>query len=130
MSKKLVDGDSFLFPLYAGQNREHLWVVLTTPDADHQCAIVSISTLRDYSDTTTILNAGEHEFIRHKSFVFYAKAKLIYANEFEQQFVDGFAKMSSKMNRGTLNRIKEGVFESKFTPNKVKRFCQGSIRLD
>ena len=130
MSIELVDGDCFLFPLYPGKNSEHLWVVLTSPDAGSECAIVCISTLRQKSDNTTILNGGEHEFIRHKSFVFYANAKLIFMHQFEKYFADGYAKIASKIDRTTLNRMKDDLFKSKFTPNNVKRFCQMRIVID
>ncbi|MBN1997558.1 hypothetical protein JW935_08405 [candidate division KSB1 bacterium] len=130
MSENLNDGDSFLFPIYPGQNQEHLWIVLNTPDDDNECVIVSISTLRDNTkDKTVILECGEHKFIKDKSFVAYHKAQIINAVEFCSYFKSGIARLSNKINIDTLNRIKKGIFNSKFTPNKVRRFCQFSIRF-
>ncbi len=61
-----------------GQNTEHLWVLITQADpATGEAIMVNITTQRPHSDTTTILVAGEHPFVRNPSVVFYADARMV-----------------------------------------------------
>jgi len=56
-------GDTFLMPAPGGRATPHLWIVITTPDAvTRQCAIVSVTTLRNSKDQTIILRPGDHPF--------------------------------------------------------------------
>src|SRR2546421_8813104 len=70
-------GDTFLMPAPGGQVTPHLWIVITQPDPQtHECAIVSVTTLRNSKDQTVILRVGDHCFIRHDSTIFYGDAML------------------------------------------------------
>ena len=65
-------GDTFLMPAPGGRAVPHLWIVVTTRDAaTGECAIVSVTTLRNSKDQTIILRPGDHPFIRHDSTIFY-----------------------------------------------------------
>ena len=65
--------------LKPGQQTEHLWVLITSVDPKSgQALMVNITTRRPHSpDTTTILNVGDHPFIKNPSVVFYADARLV-----------------------------------------------------
>ena len=59
-----------------GQQTEHLWVLVTRAHPDNgQAIMVNITTLRERSDTTTVLGVGDHPFITRPSVVFYADAR-------------------------------------------------------
>ena len=63
-------GDSFMLPK-PGQDTEHLWVLITRPNPQtHTTIMVNVTTQRPHSDTTTILNAGEHPFVQKPSVIF------------------------------------------------------------
>ena len=61
-----------------GRENEHLWVLITNPDPRTQEAImVNVTTQRPHSDTTTILNVGDHPFIQKPSVIFYADTRTV-----------------------------------------------------
>jgi hypothetical protein len=69
-------GGSFMLPK-PGQDAEHLWVLITGPDpATHEAIMVNITTQRPHSDTSTMLNSGDHPFIQRPSVVFYSDARI------------------------------------------------------
>ena len=72
----LTCGDTFLIPK-RGKDIEHLWIVITEPDADGNAVCVSVTAKRSYSDTTVVLSAGEHPFIKHESAIHYADARIL-----------------------------------------------------
>jgi len=46
-------GDTFLMPAPGGAATPHLWIIITQPDPiTHECAIVSVTTLRNSKDQT------------------------------------------------------------------------------
>jgi hypothetical protein len=62
-------GDSWMLPK-PGQETEHLWVLITRPDpASREAIMINVTTQRPHSDTTTVLNRGEHPFIQRPSVV-------------------------------------------------------------
>lgn len=70
-------GDSFMLPK-PGHETEHLWVLNTKPDpATHEAIMVSVTTQRPHSDTTTILHVGDHPFVRKPSVIHYADARVV-----------------------------------------------------
>ena len=70
-------GDTFVLPK-PGQETEHLWVLITNPDpVTHEALMVNVTTQRPHSDTTTILNVGDHQFVQKPSVIFYADARAV-----------------------------------------------------
>ncbi len=56
-------GDTFL-PI-SEEDVTHLWIVITEPDASGLVAIVSLTTRRNNSDETCLIQMGDHPFVRH-----------------------------------------------------------------
>jgi CTP:molybdopterin cytidylyltransferase MocA len=69
-------GDTFLLPK-SSSDTEHLWIVITEPDANGQSVCVNITTRQSYSETTVILKAGDHPFVTHESVIFYTDARIV-----------------------------------------------------
>jgi hypothetical protein len=70
-------GDSFMLPK-PGHDTEHLWVLITNPDPEsYEAIMVNITTQRPHSDKTTVLDSGEHPFIKQPSVVFYSDARTV-----------------------------------------------------
>ncbi len=68
-------GDTFLLPKSSNET-EHLWIVVAEIDAAAGKAIcVSVTTQRNYSDSTCVLNAGDHPFVNRPSVIFYQDAR-------------------------------------------------------
>jgi hypothetical protein len=113
-------GDSFMLPK-PGQETEHLWVLITNPDpATHEAIMVNVTTLRPHSDTTTILNAGDHPFVQKSSVVFYADARMADTGLLDEAVRRGACDAHAPFQAAVIRRIQAGVALSPLTPKKIK----------
>ncbi len=101
----------------------HLHVVCTDPCVNGNQIIVSITSwTNDLCDGTCILRAHEHEFLRHKSYVFYRKARIEAATTLDNGVQQGLFEPREAMNAQTFLRIRNGICRSIQTPRKVKQY--------
>ena len=115
-------GDTFLMPAPGGAATPHLWIIVTQPDPQTQeCAIVSVTTLRNSKDQTVILRVGDHPFIRHDSTIFYGDAMIVDARRLEAEIAAGLALVREKCSPTTLKLVQDGVAVSPFTRPKILR---------
>ena len=86
--------------------------------------LVNLSSVREGVpyDTTCVLDAGEHEFIRHPSFVFYRNARIEPESHVLQLVEQGLFKPHVAVSAEVLQRIKSGLFASPHTKREFKRF--------
>jgi hypothetical protein len=113
-------GDSFMLPK-PGQDTEHLWVLITWPDPETLEAImVNITTQRPHSDTTTILDAGDHPFIQRPSVVFYSDARIVDTRLLDQAVQRGACRAHAAFSPAVLARIQAGVGASMLTPKRIQ----------
>lgn len=102
-------------------NRSHLHVVCNDTDANGENLIVSISTYsNNYCDGTCILQAHEHDWLRHESYVFYRKARIVRAQTLERGIEEFLIRPQADMNQQVFLRVKNGICRSLQTPRKVK----------
>jgi hypothetical protein len=114
-----------LFLTSRGNPKKHLHVVLNDPSgAPPTVAVVSLSTALK-ADSTVVLNAGDHSFIREETFVVYAWAKVLLESELEEIIL---ADMSLKHRHDCspvlLERLRKGVFSSPFSTPKFQEYCR------
>lgn len=122
-------GDTFLMPAPGGAATPHLWIVVTQPDPQtHECAIVSVTTLRNSKDQTVLLRVGDHPFIRHDSTIFYGDAMIVDARRLEAEIAAGLALVRERCPSTTLKLVQDGVVASPFTRPKILRFCRDHWR--
>ncbi|MEI8309896.1 MAG: hypothetical protein WCH98_03980 [Verrucomicrobiota bacterium] len=113
-------GDTFILPK-PGQDTEHLWVLITQADpVTGEGIMVNITTQRPHSDTTTILGAGEHPFIRKPSVVFYADARMVGTELLDRAIQSGSYRANAPFAASVLARIQAGIALSPMTPRKIK----------
>ena len=113
-------GDTFLLPK-PGDDIEHLWVLITAADpTTHNAIMLNVTTRRPHSDSTTVLNPGDHPFVHKPSVIFYADARIVDVRLLDQLVKQGSFKSHAPFDRGVLTRIQNGVQQSRFTPNKIK----------
>ncbi len=104
-----------------GQETEHLWVLITRPDpASREAIMVNVTTQRPHSDTTTVLNRGDHPFIQRPSVVLYADARTVDTHLLDQAVASGSFRAHTAFSGPILGRIQAGVHTSPFTPKKIK----------
>lgn len=119
----LKAGQTILLPK-PGQDTAHLWVVVVSVnEKTNETVIVNLTTQRTHSDTTVVLQKGEHPFVQHPTVVHYIDARIIDAKQLERAIEAGTFRSHSDCTQATLQRIQEGLFTSPFTPQKVKLFA-------
>ncbi len=109
-----------------GLIQAHLFVVVLEPqEHTNTTIIVNIETLRSRKqDQTTVLRAGEHEFITSDSFVNYRRARIVSADDLDRLIEEGEAKVKPAVDSKVLERICDGVLRSPFIPLEVAEMYQ------
>jgi len=120
-------GDSFMLPK-PGQETEHLWVLITNPDpATHEAIMVNVTTQRPHSETTTILNPGDHPFVQKPSVISYADARKVDVRLLDDSVRRGSFRAHVRFQSAVLKRIQDGVLKSALTPKKIKDAYSAAI---
>lgn len=105
-------------------NRKHLHVVCNDPDEDGNVLVVGVcSVTAAPHDTTCILQAHEHEWLRHPSFVFYARARMVSEKSLDAGVAKRLMEVRDDVNGQTFLRVKNGICRSPFTPRKIKQYA-------
>lgn len=104
----------------------HLWVVITNPEGSPpEVAAVNLTGHKDGADETVIINVGEHPFITKKTVVKYAAAGVVQAERIERAIEDDLSlPHRTPCSPELLEKIRRGIFASRFTPPAVKSFCR------
>ncbi|GFE72320.1 hypothetical protein [Chroococcus sp. FPU101] len=128
----LYPGTTFLYRKNS-YSISHLYIILTDcEDVNGVLCVVSVNITTQTrigrgSDTTVILNVGDHPFIKKPSVVNYNDAefssveKLIrYINE-EQSLND------DDLEKEVLRKIQQGLLDSDRTPIEILEYCQNKF---
>ncbi len=100
----------------------HLWFVVTEPDAvTRECAVVSLTILRQDKDRTVVLAPADHSFINHPSVVHYSGALIVNADRLVALLLAGTIQPSECCSPDVLKLVQQGINASPFTPSKVIR---------
>src|SRR5947207_16009648 len=106
----LTIGDTVMLPK-PSHEKEHLWALITAPDPETGDAImVNLTTQRPHSDTTTIIQPGEHPFVDRPTVVFYADARIVNVNTLNEALRGGVARQRAPISKELLQRIQNGLF--------------------
>ena len=126
-------GDAFMLRK-RGQEIEHLWVLVTRalPEIGEaikngEAIMVNITTQREHSDTTTVLNAGDHPFIDRPSVVFYADARPVVPADLDRAVMGGAARTHRAFETTVLARIQAGMEQSPMTPRKMQEAYRAAV---
>jgi|SRR5918999_108226 hypothetical protein len=120
--------------IYAGRTIElpktsggipHLWIVVTDPEGNPpEVVIVNLTTRQIDSDTTVVLNVGDHRYIRHETVVFYADAR--FAKTAGIEAISRFPGYGyhDDCSAKLLSTVRQGLLDSADTPKKIKEYCK------
>ena len=75
-------------------------------------------------DDACIIEAGEHPFITHQSYVVYERIQIMDYVHVCQCVNKGVYRQAEKVSIQLLEKIVSGIQESSFTPRKFKRLLQ------
>ena len=87
--------------------------------------MVNVTTQRPHSDTTTILNVGDHPFVQKPSVIFYADARIVDTRLLDAAVQRGAYAGHAAFQPAVIARIQAGVAASPFTPKKIKNGIRG-----
>ncbi|GBF27414.1 hypothetical protein MnTg02_02467 [bacterium MnTg02] len=96
--------------------RGHLFIVLTSPDAQEEVLCVSISSVYVKCDETCVLSKGDHDFIKHDSFVFYALTKKYTVKHLRDRVNDGDVTYKGLISEEIYETICDGLLDSRLSP--------------
>lgn len=106
-------------------NKKHLFICLTdTFGPDKETLMVSVSTHRAGfpTDETCHLFAGDHPFVKHKSFIDYRNARIIAADKLVKGERQGLFVAMDALESSVFARVCYGVERSPFTALKHLEF--------
>ena len=84
--------------------------------------LVNISTYYDGCDDTCVLNLGDHDFVTHGSYVFYAEAIIMRATGIENGFNKGVLTPQRPLQDAVFERVISGINRSPDTPANVAKY--------
>lgn len=118
MTIEIADGGCFLFK--NPDLDDHLWVIISRPCADYErIAIVNLTSWRKGVDTSCIIEAGEHPWVKHRTCVRYRDAKVVSHRLLDAWGGAGHAESQEPFAPELLRHIRAGAAESVFTPYEV-----------
>lgn len=100
----------------------HLHIVCNDTCALGLNLLVPVSSFYDGCDTTCELDENDHEYIRHLSYVFYAKATLYKAEQIDRGLEIKILTAQPVLDDGVFQRVEDGICVSPDTPAKVKTY--------
>jgi hypothetical protein len=112
-----------------GNIQSHLFVIiLDYEEHTKNTIVVYVQSLRSpKADKTTVLHLGDHEFIKHDSYINYRQAQIVSAIDLEQMILEGKAVPMAPMEGGTFQKICDGILKSPFTPMDVRAMYQENL---
>ncbi len=103
-------GDTFLVAEPGTSYDSHLWMVLSDPQSDpERVLIVNLTSWREDKDRACVLGPGDHAYVRHRTSVNYAGAKLVSAAEIEGLLESGGLASHTPLDPDVLARIRNAV---------------------
>lgn len=108
------------------ESGEHLYFVISKPDVDNNILVVNMTTYEDNgrADCSCVLDVGDHPRINRKSYIIYKRAIDVNITSIMTNIALKYAKIAENLTSETLIKIQEGAKNSKFLPNKFKKYFQ------
>lgn len=100
----------------------HLWIVISdTEQWPDEVVIVNFTTSRNpsWDDKSCIVQAGEHAYVNHRTYVNYRDAKIVSLPDLKRLKTKGLLIRNSDVSDALLDRIRKGAESSKFTQLKI-----------
>ena len=110
----------------SGPQGFHLFTVLTNACADGSHLLVSISSVRDgkFCDPACIVHAGEHEFIKQRSFVEYRRLTMTRGVLIAKNVDGGVYQAKPPVSDALFTRICAGMDETDFGARGMHAYFQ------
>lgn len=105
--------------------KPHLFTILNDPCTDKLCLIVMISTIyaNKKHDAACILDAGDHPFIGHPSYLVYRLADTIRAHQISDLIGRKYYVAKEDFEPAVFKRITDGLFASDNTKGRILKYA-------
>ena len=103
----------------------HLHVVISDPDENDRIVLVSVTTERAKSDTTTRLEAKNHPFIDNPSVIAYNYSKMMSCDQLRKLIETEDAVPKSDASDTIVKRAQAGMQETRRAPREVQECFLG-----
>lgn len=112
------------------QDKKHLFVICNDTCLDGKNLIVPLATWKNnYCDNTCELLAGNHPFIKVRSYILYRKTRLEAAEDLMQGINNNIITKHSVFSEFYFLKIKNGIVKSKHTPSQFKKYAYDVMGL-
>lgn len=103
----------------------HLWAIMNDECSAGLCLTIMITSIRagKYYDPACVLNAGDHSFIQHPSYLLYRMAETLPANRISRLVSKNYYITKDDFDSVVFARIAEGIRKSEDTPLRIVRYA-------
>jgi len=100
----------------------HLWILIAQPHPEpDERVIVSVTSDGPHvTDRACELAPGDHEFIKHRSFVVFRKASIVTVGDLQSWASRGNVNVKAAASPALVDRIREEALRSPFTSRRVQ----------
>src|SRR5687767_10744894 len=115
-------GAALLIPF---NNVPHLFSVMNDACENHSCLLIMISSIKSNKahDPTCILRPGDHDFIRHESFLVYRLAREVHKAHLAKMVDQRLYFEKNDFREDVFRRIAAGIFDSDETRGVVRKYA-------
>lgn len=115
-------GGGILMPF---NDKPHLFAIMNDECRDGQCLVIMLTTVHRgrYFDQTCIVNAGEHPFVQHESYLLYRKAETPRAQHVRNMLSKGYFRPKDDFSTALFDRIALGIYDSDETTPRIIRYA-------
>lgn len=116
---------AFLIPSGTALNPDikHLHIVCTNPCADNCVLLVPVSSwTNSLCDKSCVLVAGEHEFIKHQSWIMYRNARIAPCADIDAGILSGKFVKKEDCKPEILTKVCAGLLASAAAKPKIKAY--------
>ena len=128
---------TLLLPTFTGDNDDlkHLFFLLTDPcfdgelNQENAILLVNCSSVKPDKphDNACYIEQGEHEFIKHRSYIVYKQARIETLEKIERGISTGRFIKKEIINDELYKRILKGAFTSSHIERRYIRFIKSAI---
>ncbi len=109
-------------------SKPHVWFVLTDPvGMPGKVVAVMIQSAKPYTDSTVLLEHGDHPFIRHQTSVSFGQATFFTLEKLQRYFQKGMCHLLQDMSAALLDKVRKGLLASARTPHSIRAYCQSQF---
>jgi len=117
-------GDTFIL-IRETRDTPHLWVLLWGPEGLARAFLsIHLSTWRKGRDRTCLIQAGEHAFVHHETYVVYNAAKRLTEAALQDAVGARQAIPRDPVSPVLPERLRAGFIASPFTPNAMVQLAR------